>query len=144
MGVLCFVALLAVLLSQCSCNGNSASVKPNTELDNRLKTSLDNQQAMKENIEQLNGQLTKIQQNFSEIVNTIITKIDQKFETFQDSVSNKIGEVGGDVKTRTSKSMNSALYGIGLVGTVLLFVLAVLWLGARILKEILEKRLLKQ
>lgn len=141
--LLALACVLCLVIVCAGCNGNSASVKPNTDLDNRLKTSLDNQQEMTEKIQQLNGQLIKIQQNISNITNTIITAINQRFETFQDSVSNKIGEVGGDVKTKTSKSQNSALYGIGLVGTVLLFVLAALWLAARVLKEIIEKRLLR-
>lgn len=133
------VMLICALCVECGCNGNSATVKPDTNLDNTLKTSLQNDQAMKEQIESLQGDLTKIQQSISTVVNSIVTQIDQKFETFQDSVSNKIGSVGRDVSTRTAKSTNSAVYGIGLVSVVLLFVLAVIWLFAQILKSYLKR-----
>ena len=131
------VIIMAVAGIVCTtgCNGNSASVKPNNEMDNRLKTALDNQQAMKDQIQTMNGNLTKVQQTFNEVMNTVITTINQKFETFQDSVSNKIGEVGRDVNTRTSKSQNSTLYGIGLVAVVLAFALGLIWLLAKTFKQ---------
>ena len=133
--LLVVITAMAVFASQCGCSGNTASIKPNNETDVKLKTSLKNQQEMKESIETLQGDLVKIQQSISTVVNTIITQIDQKFETFQESVSNKIGEVGRDVNTETNKSENSALYGIGLVAVVLIFVLAAIWLLARIFRE---------
>ena len=119
-----------MLLGECGC-GNASTVKPSNEMDNRLKTSLANQQEMQEKITELNGHLTKIQQTISTVINEITTIINQRFETFQDAVSNKIESVGRDVNTKTSKTQNSSLYGIGIVGAGLLFALACVWLTAK-------------
>lgn len=127
-------ALLALTLTAVCCYtgcGNSAAVKPKNELANDVKTSLKNDQEMRESIEQLNGQLTKIQQNISEVVTTITTVINQKFETLQGST--KTGDIEGGAKI--SQDTNSMWYGIGLVAVVLVFVLILIWVLAKVLKE---------
>lgn len=123
LAALLFSALCAVN----GCGGNSANVKP----DNDLETSLKNQQEMSEKIEKIDGDLTKIQQSISTVTNMVT----QTFETLQGST--KTGDVGNDVITK--KSSNSALYGIGLVAVVLIFVLIFIWLMARILKGLASK-----
>jgi len=140
-GVILFLIACALcLIIVCGC-GNSSTVKPSNELNNKLKTSLDNQQAMSEKIETMTGNLTKIQQNISSVVSQISTIINQKFETFQDAVSNKIGEVGRDVNTKTSKTQNSSLYGIGVVAVALIFALACVWFTAQAFKTAAGKLL---
>ena len=124
-----YILILILLIPFfCSCSGNSATVKPNNELDNKLKTSLDNQQAMKENIDVLSGHLTKIQQSITNVMNTVINTINQKFETLQGST--KTGDVEGSV--HSSQDTNSTWYGLGLVGIVLLFTLCMIWLVAKL------------
>lgn len=125
------ILVWCALCAELGCNGNSATVKPNNRLENDVAASMENQQAMRDEIDTLNGDLTKYQQSFTSFKTTIMTKIDQKFETLQGST--KTGDVKGDVKT--SHDTNSIWYGIGLVAVVLLFVLVAIWLLARIFKE---------
>jgi len=128
MTFLAAIMLIAVFTSQCGCN--SQAVKPSNDLANAVKGNQETAQKMQEEIGTLQGDLTKVQQSFSTFKTEIETTIQQKFETLQDSV--KTGDVEGDVKT--TKSSNSALYGIGLVAVVLIFVLALIWLLAHIAK----------
>lgn len=125
----CLVVLGLAVLCFCvwGCNGNSANVKPN----NDMETSLKNQQEMSEKIEKLDGDLTKIQQSIS----TVINMVTQTFETLQGSV--KTGDVEGGV--HTSHDTNSIWYGIGLVAVVLAFALILIWLLAKMLKEVALK-----
>ncbi len=123
--------------SQCSCN--TQRVNPNTKLETAVKASQKSSQQASDDIKTLIGDFTKMQQSFHIFRTDISTKIDQTFETLQDSV--KTGDVEGDVET--TKNSNSALYGIGLVAVVLIFVLIVIWIFARMAKGFIEKYFIK-
>jgi len=125
--------LAAIFASQCSCN--RSTVKPDTKVEASVKTALENQQKMSEKIGVLEGDMTKIQTNISNIDTRISTAIDQKFETLQGS--SKIGNVEG--KVDASHKSNSALYGIGLVGVVLLFALLLIWMLAKVMIKVATK-----
>jgi len=127
LGCLVVLGLAILCFFVWGCNGNSANVKPN----NDMETSLKNQQKMSEKIEKLDGDLTKIQQSIS----TVINMVTQTFETLQGSV--KTGDVEGGV--HTSHDTNSIWYGIGLVAVVLAFALILIWLLAKMLKEVALK-----
>jgi len=133
MAALSILCLVAVMASQCGCN--SQTVKPSNELANAVKGNQKTAQEMQEKITTLSGDLTKVQQSFTSFKSEVETTINQKFETLQDSV--KTGDVGDDVIT--NKNSNSALYGIGLVAVVLIFVLAFIWLMAHIAKGAVAK-----
>jgi len=124
--ILLILAIIACCMEM-GCNGNSANIKPN----NAMETSLKNQQDMSEKIEKLDGDLVKIQQSISVVMNTVT----QTFETLQGST--KTGDVDGDVNT--SHDVNSIWYGIGLVAVVLAFALILIWLLAKMLKEVALK-----
>lgn len=131
------LSLIALVAISVECGCVSQSLKPDNTVEPKLDTTLKNQQAMKERIETLNGNLTKMQATFNEVTNEITTMIKQKFETLNDSF--KTGDVGGDVESK--KTQNSTLYGIGLVGVVLIFVLLLIWLLSKIGIQAVKKLL---
>lgn len=123
------LALIVVMAMACGCN--SQTVKPSNELETNVKASLKSQQEMKEKIEVLNGNMTKVQQSISTFISNVTTVIQQQFETMQGSQKQSFENFTGEMKTVYKSSTNTTAYGIGLVATVLLFALALIWIMAK-------------
>ena len=134
---LSIIAAIAIWLAQCGCSGQT--VKPNNDLTTSVKATQKSQQKMTEKIDTLQGDLTKVQQSISTFISNVTNILDQKFETFQGSTRTSFEKFSGEMKTINKSSANTTAYGIGLVATVLIFVLAVIWIGARMLKGAVGK-----
>ena len=130
----CF-ALVCVIAAQCSCGGQS--VQPSNDLATAVKTANENQLRMEEKIDQVGGDLVKVQQTMNTFITNITNVINQKFETFQKSQRLEFQNFTGEMKTINSSSTNTTMYGIGLVAVVLIFALLLIWGMARLMRAIL-------
>lgn len=125
------MAIIGLLAMVCGCNGNTVSVKPDSELKTDLQTSLKNQQQMSEKIETMSGSLTKIQTDISTVINSVTNILQQEFETFTNAQRQEFKSFTGTMKNINESNTNTTAYGIGLVATVLLFALALIWIMAK-------------
>jgi len=132
----CF-ALACVLAAQCSCGGQS--VKPSNDLATAVKTANENQLRMEEKIDQVGGDLVKVQETVTTFITNITNVINQKFETFQKSQRLEFQNFTGEMKTINQSSTNTTAYGIGLVAVVLIFALMLIWIITRMMKSILSR-----
>lgn len=125
----------------CGGGGHSVAVKPDTKLRTDVESSIRNQQAMSDRIDELSGTLTKIQNTVSNVATIISNVIEQQFETFTGSQRLAFENFSGEMKTinENKTTTNTTAYGIGLVAVNLLFALALVWLVANIAKGILLK-----
>ena len=134
--ILTLFVLVTVYFSM-GCNGQS--VKPSNKLETAVKASMKNQQRMEEKIDNVGGNLTKVQQSFSSFETKITNVVNQKFETFQGSTRLQFEKFTGEMKTITETNTNSTGYGIGLVVVVLIFALLLIWGMSNMLKGLAGK-----